>query len=72
MRLEVSSHRILVAWSALQVTIKGVGYIQYTLDMFHAERFLVVDCQSLCGTDCVLDLKTELVLSCSTYWNIEY
>lgn len=56
MRLEVSSHGILVTWSALQVTIKCVGYVQYTLDVFHAKRLLVVDCQSLCSAYCVLDL----------------
>jgi hypothetical protein len=55
-KLEVATHSIVEASAAFQVPIKGIGDIKYTLDMFHAERFLFVDCERLGGADCVLDL----------------
>ena len=57
--LEVPSHRILVACSTLQVTIESIRDIEDTLDVFHAERLLVVNGQGLGSADCVLDLHTK-------------
>ena len=60
-KLEVASHRILEARTTLEVTIECVGDIQNALDVLHAERLAIVDCQGLGGADSVLDLIASFV-----------
>ena len=55
-RLEVATHGILEAWSAFKVSIESIRDVENALDVFHAERFFVVDGQSLGCADCVFDL----------------
>lgn len=65
--LEVPSHRILVACSTLQVAIESIRDIENTLNVFHAERLLVVNGQGLRGSDCVLDLHIPVLAFSTTH-----
>ena len=61
-RLKVMSHRLFETWATLEVLVKCSRNIENTLDMCHAERFAIVDSQSLGCADCVLDLNLSLAL----------
>lgn len=61
--LEVSSHSILKARSALQVSVKAEQHVQDPLDVLHAEWLALVDSQRLCSADGVLDLATVEVVA---------
>ena len=54
--LEIPPHGILESGSALQVAIESVRDVENALDVFHAQRFIVVHSQGLGCADCVLDL----------------
>ena len=52
----VTSHSLHIARSTLQIPLEGLGNIQHFDDVFHTERFLLVDREGLSGAYCVLDL----------------
>lgn len=52
----VTPHRLHIARSTLQIPLEGLRNIKYLDDVFHAEGFLLVDCESLSGTYCIFDL----------------
>jgi hypothetical protein len=54
--LKVTPHRILEARSTFQVAIESVRDVKHPLNVFHAQRLLIVYCQGLGCADCVLDL----------------
>jgi hypothetical protein len=56
-RSKVAPHCFLESWTTFQVPVKCVRNVQDALDVFHAERLLIVDSQGLSGADCVFDLQ---------------
>lgn len=59
----VTPHRLNVARSPLQIPLKGLCDIEYLDDVFHTEWFLLVDCESLSCTYCILDLLQHVSLT---------
>lgn len=62
----VAPHCVLVAWTTLQVSLKGLCHIKHLDDMLHAERFIFVKSESLSSTDSIFDLSTIKITSGET------
>jgi hypothetical protein len=59
-RLEVSTHSLLITRPTFQIAIKSIRNVEDALDVRHAEGFFVVYCEGLGGSDGVLDLCLRL------------
>ena len=55
--LVVASHCVLVAWTTLQVSLKGLCHIKHLDNMRHAERFIFVESEGLGGADSIFYLS---------------
>lgn len=54
--LMITSHRLDIARSTLQISLKGLGNVKHFDDVLHTERFLLVDRKSLSCSYCILNL----------------
>ena len=52
----ITPHRLHIARSTLQILLKGLGNIEDLDDVFHTERFLLIDREGLSCPYCVFDL----------------
>ena len=56
LRLMITSHRLHIARSTLQIPLESLRNVKHLDDVFHTERFLFVDSKSLSCADRVFDL----------------
>ena len=62
----VAPHRVLVAWTTLQVSLKRLGHIEHLNNMLHTEGFIFVKSESLGSTDSIFDLPAIKITSGET------
>ena len=53
----VAPHCVLVAWTTLQVSLKGLCHIKHLDNMLHAEGLVFVESEGLGGADSIFDLS---------------
>lgn len=53
----VAPHCVLVAWTTLQVSLKGLCHIKHLDNMLHAEGLIFVESEGLGGADSIFDLS---------------
>ena len=53
----VAPHCVLVAWTTLQVSLKGLCHIKHLDNVLHTEGLIFVESESLGGADSILNLS---------------
>ena len=62
----VAPHSVLITWTTLQISLKGLCHIEHLDNMLHAEGFIFIKSESLSSTDSILDLSAIKITSGET------